>query len=91
MKGKKEDDAKSEKKELEVLYKNLAVIKDAVDNALSQASSVANCDTLAEAAFKAGKASVPLSMISDKLENILEELYSKNDFEHYEDIILDLN
>lgn len=91
MKGKKEDDAKFEKKELEVLYKNLAVIKDAVDNALSHASSVANCDTLAEAAFKAGKASVPLSMISDKLENILEELYLKNGFEYYEDIISDLN
>lgn len=73
------------KKQLETLYKKLAVIKENVDTALTYLGRIDSCETLAEAAFRAGGAYRPLDKASDDLEEILEELYQDSD-KHWEDI-----
>lgn len=73
------------KKQLETLYKKLAVIKENVDTALTYLGRIDSCETLAEAAFRAGGAYRPLDKANDDLEEILEELYQDSD-KHWEDI-----
>jgi hypothetical protein len=72
----------------EVLYKDLAKLKDLVSSALRHVGFIDECDNLAEAAFKAGRAYGPLDEVNDKLESMLESLYENGDFnfDHWEDI-----
>ncbi len=72
--------------QLEALYKELAKIKQKVDLAVTQIGFIDNCDNLAEAAFRAGRAYGPLDEANDKLEEILEDIYGKNDVDHWDDI-----
>lgn len=74
------------KKQLEILYKKLAVIKDNVDTALTYLGRIDSCETLAEAAFRAGGAYRPLDKADDDLEEMLDELYNSSDCEHWTDI-----
>jgi hypothetical protein len=43
-------------------------------------------ETVAEAAFRAGRAYGPLSDANDKLEEVLDRMYENNDFDHWDDI-----
>ena len=69
----------------EVLYKDLANLKDKINYALRHIGMIDECETIAEAAFKAGRVYGPLDEVNDKLEEMLENLYENNDFEHWED------
>lgn len=72
--------------QLETLYKNLANIRHLVDSALTQIGFMDECDNVSQAAFKAGRAYGPLDEAHDKIKEILDGIYSNNDFDHYEDI-----
>jgi hypothetical protein len=73
--------------QLEELYKDLAKLKDKVSYALRHVGMIDECDTIGEAAFKAGRVYGPLDEVNDKLEEMLEDLYGTNDFEHWDDIL----
>jgi hypothetical protein len=72
--------------QLETSYKDLAKIKDKVSSALTQVRFIDDCDSLSQAAFKAGRAYGPLDEADDKLKEILDEIYSNNDLDHWDDI-----
>ena len=78
-------------REKEILYKDLAILKDFVDLSLTQIGFIDSCENLAEAAFKAGRAYNSLDKASDKLTNMLDDMYEAGDFDHYEDVIEDMN
>ena len=83
--------AEIREKELEILYKDLAILKDLVNTSLNQVGLMDQCETLSEAAFRAGRAYGPLDKANDKLDNMLTDLYEGNDFEYYTDIIDEMN
>lgn len=72
--------------QLEAFYKKLAKIKRLTDLALTQIGFMDSSENLSEAAFKAGRAYGPLDQANDKLEEILEEIYSNTDFDNWDDI-----
>lgn len=72
--------------QLETLYKDLASIRKKVDYALSHIGFMDTVESLGEAAFKAGRAYGPLDDANDKLEEMLDDIYNNNDFDHYNDI-----
>jgi hypothetical protein len=78
-------------REKEILYKDLAILKDLVDLSLTQIGFIDSSESLGEAAFKAGRAYVPLDKANDKLTNMLDNMYDAGDFDHYEDVIEDMN
>ncbi len=69
------------------LYTDLAVLKDAINRAFNHLGTIESSDNLAEAAFKAGRAFNPIDKVNEKLEEMLDELYEDNDFDHWEDIV----
>lgn len=73
--------------QLETFYKDLSKLKASIDTALTHIGFIDSSENLAEAAFKAGRAYGPLDEANDKLEEILDEIYSNNDFDHYDDIL----
>jgi hypothetical protein len=73
--------------QLETLYKDLANIRHLVDSALTQIGFMDECDNLSQASFKAGRAYGPLDKANDKLEEMLENMYEKSDFDHWDDVI----
>jgi hypothetical protein len=68
------------------LYEDLARIKSQMNYALGQIGSINECNTLAESAFIAGKAYVQLDGANDCLEGILDDIYSQEDLDHWEDV-----
>ena len=72
--------------QLESFYKDLAKMKDKVNYALRHVGMMDECGTIAEAAFKAGRVYGPLDEVNDKLEEMLENIYENNDFEHWDDV-----
>jgi hypothetical protein len=72
--------------QLKTLYKDLADMKDKVNYALRHVGLMDECETIAEAAFKAGRVYGPLDKVNDKLEEMLENLYSDNDLDHWDDV-----
>lgn len=73
---------------METLYKELVKIKSKVDIALTHVGLMDNCDTIAEAAFKAGRAYGPLDKANDELGELLDEMYNCNlDLDHWDDVI----
>jgi hypothetical protein len=74
-------------KEIEALYKDLANVKHAIDIALTKIGFIDSCETLSEAAFKAGRAYGPLDQANDKLAEMLSNLYDSYDLEHWDDIL----
>lgn len=74
--------------ETEVLYKDLAKIKDLLSSALRHVGFIDEVETIAEAAFKAGRAYGPLDQANDKVEEMLTSLYEHEDFnfDHWDDI-----
>ena len=73
--------------QLENFYKDLAKIKHKVDLALTQVGFIDDCENLSQAAFKAGRAFGPLDEANDRLEDMLEEIFSGNDFDHWDDVL----
>ena len=73
--------------QLESLYKDLAKIKHQVDLALTHIGFMDECENLSQAAFKAGRAYGPLDQANDKLEEVLESIYSESDLDHWEDVL----
>ena len=71
--------------QLEALYKELAKIKQKVDLALSHVGFMNDCESLSHASFRAGRAYGPLDDANDKLEEVLEDIYSNNDVDHWDD------
>lgn len=78
-------------RQAEILYKELAVVRHLLDKGLANISHIDSSDNLAEAAFKAGRGFDSLDQANDKLERILEDMQLSNEFEHYDEIIADLN
>jgi hypothetical protein len=72
--------------QLETLYKELANLKDKIGDALRHVALMDESETVAEAAFRAGRAYGPLSDANDKLEEVLDRMYENNDFDHWDDI-----
>jgi hypothetical protein len=72
--------------QMEALYKELAIIKDKMGDAIRQVALIDECETVAAAAFRAGRAFGPLSEANDKLETILDNIYDANDFDHWDDL-----
>ena len=72
--------------QLGALYKELAKIKQKLDLALNHVGRMDDCESLSHAAFRAGRAYGPLDEANDKLEEILEDIYGKNDVDHWDDI-----
>jgi hypothetical protein len=72
--------------QIESLYKDLAKVKNQIDLALTHVSLMDNCETVGEAAFKAGRAFGPLDEANDRLEEILESIFSENDLDHWDDV-----
>ena len=68
------------------LYNDLAKMKEKINYALRHVGMIDECGTIAEAAFKAGRIYGPLDEVNDKLEEMLENLYEINDFDHWDDI-----
>jgi len=75
--------------QLESLYKDLATIKHWVDSSLNQIGLMDDAENLSQAAFKAGRAYGPLDKANDKLEEILENIYSESNLDHWDDVIND--
>jgi hypothetical protein len=73
--------------QLETLYKELAKIKQKIDLALTHVGFMDDCESLSHAAFRAGRAYGPLDEANDKLGEILDDIYEKNDVDHYNDIL----
>ena len=73
--------------QLETLYKELANLKDKIGDALRHVAIMDESETVAEAAFRAGRAYGPLSDANDKLEEVLDKMYEANDFDHWEDFL----
>lgn len=72
--------------QLKTLYKDLAAMKEKVNYALRHVGLMDECETVVEAAFKAGRVYGPLDEVNDKLEAMLESLYETNDFDHWDDV-----
>jgi molybdenum-dependent DNA-binding transcriptional regulator ModE len=72
--------------DLDVLYKQLASMKEKINYALRHVGMIDECGTIAEAAFKAGRVYGPLDEVNDQIESMLEHLYETNDFDHWDDI-----
>ena len=71
----------------EILYKDLAIIKKQVDRALTHIGFMDSTESLAEAAFKAGRAYGPLDEANDKLEEMLNEIYEgSNNLDHWDEM-----
>jgi hypothetical protein len=75
-----------QKVQLETLYKELVNLKDKIGDALRHVALTDESETVAEAAFRAGRAYGPLSDANDKLEEVLDRMYENNDFDHWDDI-----
>jgi hypothetical protein len=73
--------------QMEALYKELANLKDKIGDALRQVALMDESETVAEAAFRAGRAYGPLSDANDKLETMLDNMYEANDFDHWDDVL----
>jgi serine protease inhibitor len=72
--------------QIESLYKDLAKVKYQLNSALSRVGNIDSCENLGEAAFKAGLAYGPLDEANDRLEEILESIFSENDLDHWDDV-----
>jgi hypothetical protein len=72
--------------QLESLYKELAVIKHLVQTSLNQVGFMDEVESVAQAAFKAGRAYGPLDEANDKIEEILERIYGDTDLDHWDDV-----
>ena len=73
-------------KEIEALYIDLAKVKQNVDVALTKVGFMDESETVADAAFRAGRAYSYLDKANDKLEEILDNLYDTYDLENWNDI-----
>jgi len=73
-------------KEIEALYIDLARVKQNVDEALTRIGFMDKVDSVAAAAFKAGRTYTFLDKANDKLEEILDNLYDAYDLENWSDI-----
>jgi hypothetical protein len=73
-------------KEIEALYIDLTRVKQNVDEALTKVGFMDESETVADAAFKAGRVYSFLDKANDKLEEILDTLYDAYDLEHWNDI-----
>jgi hypothetical protein len=73
-------------KEIEALYIDLAKVKQNVDEALTRIGFMDEVDSVAAAAFKAGRTYTFLDKANDKLEEILSNLYDAYDLEDWGDI-----
>jgi hypothetical protein len=73
--------------QLERLYKDLAQVKSLVNEGLTRVGFMDEAETIADAAFRAGRIYGYLDKANDKLEEILDGIYGNNDFDHYDDII----
>ena len=86
-----EDSIKSLQKnrctDLEKLYKDLAELKLLMDNALTRLGHIDGAKEFSEAVFNAGKAFVDVDKANDKLYNMLEDIYERNEFEHWDDVL----
>lgn len=71
----------------EALYKDLAKLKYQVDEALSKVGHIDDSETVADAAFKAGRAYGFLDEANDRLEEMLEHIFESHDFDHWDDIV----
>ena len=72
--------------QLEELYTTLAKMKNTAEEAQEKIGDMDSVSSIAEAGFKAGRAYGSLIQICDKLEEILDGIFEKNDFEYYGDI-----
>jgi len=72
--------------QLETFYKDLAKVKENVDEALTRVGFIDEAESVADAAFKAGRAYGFIDKANDKLEEMLESIYSKTDLHHWDDI-----
>lgn len=73
-------------KEIEALYIDLARVKQNVDDALIKVGFMDEVDSIAAAAFKAGRVYSFLDKANDKLEEMLNNLYDTYDLEDWSDI-----
>ena len=73
-------------KEIEALYIDLARVKQNVDDALIKIGFMDEVDSVASAAFKAGRVYSFLDKANDKLEEMLNNLYDTYDLEDWSDI-----
>jgi len=73
-------------KEIEALYIDLARVKQNVDEALTKVGFMDEVDSVADAAFRAGRVYSFLDKANDKLEEILDTLYDAYDLDHWNDI-----
>ena len=73
-------------KEIEALYIDLAQVKQNVDVALTKVGFMDESETVADAAFRAGRAYSFLDKANDKLEEMLSNLYDAYDLEDWSDI-----
>ena len=74
-------------KEIEALYIDLARVKQNVDEALTKVGFMDESETVADAAFKAGRVYSFLDKANDKLEEMLDNIYESNDFDHWNDVL----
>lgn len=73
-------------KEIEALYIDLARVKQNVDEALTKVGFMDEAETVADAAFRAGRAYSYLDKANDKLEEMLNNLFDSYDLEDWGDI-----
>lgn len=71
--------------EQEILYKDLKAISTKIDAALMRIAEMRDSENFAEAMFKAGRAFDPLNEASDKLDDMVTDLYVNNDFDDDDD------
>lgn len=78
--------AKSER-DITRIYKDLAKIKDYMQNAYNYISDIDTSRTIADAAFKAGRSFNHLDRANDMLEDVLQEIFEDTDLDHWEDVL----
>jgi len=73
-------------REQEILYNDLAKLRTNILTSLQYISDIDRSETIADAAFKAGRGYDYLNKASSQVEDMLENMYEANDFDHYDDI-----
>lgn len=78
-----------QKQDQEKLYKDLAIIKNKINLALEKIGNIKHSDEFSEAVFNSGGCYIFLDEANDKLEDILEAMYTDNNYTSWQDIIND--
>jgi uncharacterized protein Yka (UPF0111/DUF47 family) len=88
-KDEKKVDTTTEKealKEIKEIYESLNKLRTSIEKSTEILSQVEDCENLTDVVFKAGRTYHELQIANSLLEEVLDGIYDKHDFDHYYDL-----